>query len=365
VVRRRALTVVLLVAGLFAGWVSAAGALAPVPPVPPVPTVPTLPALPPPPRPPQLPEVPLPKPPPPAIPSVPKPALPVGGGASGGSAGLGGGTSSGGSTSSGAGTTSPQGTARHGESRPARISRLHFSRDWISRTGPKKGRQTVLVFSLGKPAVVEFVVLEIAPDCRRAGRFRVLGRTGVNRLRFRGRIGSKALGPGTYRIVARALPRGRALVDTELVIVASPDPDEIASARRSNSCPSASGGGGQSPSSFTASAFSPANPTAAKKGAAERDKAEKPPSTTRETGGVLGARFTRRAVDAVKSIPLWLFALLGIAIAILAVAALPLRAAPTRRAASALAHHRGAVALTGAAVLVAVTVAYTLGLGAP
>ena len=68
-------------------------------------------------------------------------------------------------------------------------------------------------------------------------------------------------------------------------------------------------------------------------------------------------------MDAVKSIPNLLFVLLGLAIALLAVAALPLRAAPTRRAAMALARHRGAVALAGTAVLavaVAMTVAYTL-----
>jgi hypothetical protein len=75
---------------------------------------------------------------------------------------------------------------------------------------------------------------------------------------------------------------------------------------------------------------------------------------------VLGARFTRRAVDAVTSIPLWLYVLLALAIALLAVAALPLRATPNGRAAVLLAHRRGMIALAGAAVLVAVTVSYVL-----
>jgi hypothetical protein len=75
---------------------------------------------------------------------------------------------------------------------------------------------------------------------------------------------------------------------------------------------------------------------------------------------VLGARFTRRAVDAVKSIPLWLFALLGVAIALLALAALPLRATPNGRTAVLLAHRRGMIALAGTAALVAVAVAFVL-----
>jgi hypothetical protein len=90
-----------------------------------------------------------------------------------------------------------------------------------------------------------------------------------------------------------------------------------------------------------------------------RGTAEEPAAPARD-GDVLGTRFTRSALDAVGSIPLWLFALLGIAIALLAVAALPLSAAPSHRTAIALAHHRGLVALGGAAALFAVTVAYVL-----
>lgn len=214
------------------------------------------------------------------------------------------------------------------------------------------------MFVLRKPALVEFIVIEIAPDCRRVGRFRAVGQTGINRVRFRGRIGGRALGPGTYRIMARTVPGGRALVDTELVIVSRPERDEIASGRRANACGTKLSGQSTS-SSSTASASTPAKPTVATPSANAEDEAEERAAPDRDQG-VLGARFTKRAVDAVQSIPLWLFALLGLAIAILALAALPLRAAPTRRAASALARHRGAVALTGAAVLLGVTVAYTL-----
>lgn len=81
-------------------------------------------------------------------------------------------------------------------------------------------------------------------------------------------------------------------------------------------------------------------------------------SGSRPTDGALGVRFAREAVDVVTSIPLWLYALLGLAIALLAVAALPLRATPGPRTAVLLANRRALVALAGAAVLTAATIAY-------
>jgi hypothetical protein len=62
----------------------------------------------------------------------------------------------------------------------------------------------------------------------------------------------------------------------------------------------------------------------------------------------------------VESIPLWLWILLGFAIALLAIGALPPRAAPGRRAAAFVAHRRALVVLAGATALVAVTVSYVL-----
>lgn len=341
------MSLALLVGGLLAGWVASAGAGLPqlptLPTLPTLPQVPTLPVLPNPPRPPQVPA--LPKAPPVApAPPVSQPALPLGG-------------SGNGTSSSGSGLGADrQSSGGHAGSRPSRVYGLHFSRNWISRTGPKERRHTVLVFTLRKAGVVEFLVIELSPDCRRIGRFRVMGRPGVNRVRFRGHIGRRLLGPGTYRITARTLPRGRAVVDTKLVVVMHPDSAEIASGRSANAC--GSGTRGQSTSSTGSN--TPAQPGAGSATPAAQGKAEKQAEAPR-AHGVLGTRFTKRAVvDAVKSIPLWLFVLLGLAIALLAVAALPLRAAPTRRGASALAHHRGVVALAGAAALVAVTVSYAL-----
>jgi hypothetical protein len=55
-----------------------------------------------------------------------------------------------------------------------------------------------------------------------------------------------------------------------------------------------------------------------------------------------------------------LYVLFGVALGLLGVSVLPVRLAPTRRAALLLALHRGAVALTGTALMIAVLVAVTL-----
>ena len=203
---------------------------------------------------------------------------------------------------------------------------------------------------------MEFVVVQLAPDCRRVGRFRVAGHPGTNRVRFRGHIGGRPLDPGTYRIKARTLPRGRAVVDTEFVVVERPERRVIVSSRGADAC--GSGQDSQSPAlPFSASA--PGTPKAAAAAAPGRVKAvsDGRPSRAR---GALGARFAQDAVGAFTSIPNFLFVLLGIAIGLLAVAALPLRLAPTQRAAMTLALHRGAVALAGTGLLIAVAVAMTV-----
>ena len=94
----------------------------------------------------------------------------------------------------------------------------------------------MLVFRLGRAAPVEFMVVQVAPDCRHIGRFRVAGHPGVNRVRFRGHIGGRALDPGTYRIKARTLPRGRAVVDTKFVVVERPERRVIVSSRGADAC---------------------------------------------------------------------------------------------------------------------------------
>lgn len=208
----------------------------------------------------------------------------------------------------------------------------------------------MLMFVLKKPALVEFAVFQLAPDCRPIGSFRVAGHSGVNRVRFRGRVGHHVLDPGTYRIRARTLPRGRAVVDIKLVVVVRPERKVIESARGADAC--SSNQVGNSTSSRGTPGTAKASPA--------RAEAEQHAQPSR-AHGVLGAKFAKDAVGGVvKRIPPLLFVLLGIAIGLLSVAALPLRATPTQHAAVTLAHHRGAVSLVGAALLVAVGVAYVL-----
>jgi hypothetical protein len=231
---------------------------------------------------------------------------------------------------------------------------LHFSRGWIARSGPRHGRRTVLLFRLGKPALVEFVVQRVWPDCRRVTQFRVHGRKGLNRVRIRPRIGGVTLGPGAYRIRARTSPGGTRVADARLVVVQSAGKDEIDSLRGANAC-AGSAGRGQAAAAAAGSAQAGGRGSATPGPGQPQPAAKEPPSRSR---GVLGERFTRRAVDAVKGVPLWVFLLVGIAIALLAVAAAPLRAAPGTRLAGALARRRALIALAGAGALVAATVAF-------
>jgi hypothetical protein len=225
------------------------------------------------------------------------------------------------------------------------------ARPWISRRGPAAQRQTILLFRLSRSSIVELVFARLAPDCRVVGRLRVAGHTGLNRLRFRGRIGRTILPTGTYRVTARTLrPRGATTTQIRLVIVAQgkPAPVQIAAARAANACTAAA----RSHESATVAA---AGPTP---GASDRPTPESKPVFTRAVG-VLGAQFTR-AVELVEAVPPFLFVILALAIALLALAATPLRATPSLRLRKLLAYHRELVALAGTVAVIAVTVTYVI-----
>jgi hypothetical protein len=194
------------------------------------------------------------------------------------------------------------------------------------------------------------------------GRFRVKGHPGTNRVRFRGRIKGRALRPGTYVIRAHALPaRGRALVETKLVVFKRrPLPEELGAAQASNACRS-SDPGGESTRGGTGPFAG-----AAKDGklqVSRRSEGPGPIRVGRSKGktpiGVLGVRF-KRAADVVKEVPAILFVLLGIAIGLLATAAMPLRFIPSAHMAAVLAYRRTFVALVGAVTLASVAVVYAL-----
>jgi hypothetical protein len=226
------------------------------------------------------------------------------------------------------------------------VVRLAVARPWIARVGPNPQRETTLLFRLSRPGIVELVFTRIAPDCRVVGRLRVAGRAGLNRLRFRGRIGRRVLPAGTYRVTAR----GSIRMQTRLVIVGLPNPrpGEIAAARAANACAAADSG----QESTTGGAAGPTT------GGSDRP-APKSESIFTRAAGVLGAQFTR-AVELVQAVPPFLFVILALAIALLALAATPLRATPSLRLRKLLAYHRELVALAGTVAVIAVTITYVI-----
>jgi hypothetical protein len=225
-----------------------------------------------------------------------------------------------------------------------RVHRLHLARDWISTRGPKHQRRTTLVFVLGRPAVVEFVVVQLAPDCRRLARFRIHGHGGVNRIRVGRRIGRRTLAPGTYRFVARTLPGGRRVADAQLVVVRDASRTAIRAARHANTCERA----GISSNRSTRTTIDRAH--AGPVGAARPHKDAQP---TRDRG-VRGAKFVKGAFSAADDAPVGVYVLLGLAIALLGAAAALPKAAPTRRSAPLIA------GLSGAGILLGVTIGYAL-----
>ncbi len=346
VLRRRVVQGTLLIVALTGGWSASAAALPPVPPppitlptvtlptvtVPPVTTpVVTTPAV-------TTPTVPLP-PPAPKVPSKIPPALPPPppvphGGTAGGS----------GAPSAG-GSTAEAGQGVRAETSREQASRLRLARDWIARRGAGWERRTTVVFILRKPALVELDVREVAPNCRRVGRFQVRGHRGVNRLRFRSRLGRRPLGPGTYTVVARTLPAGQTVGRARFVVVDRASRAEIRAARRADSCAHVSNVGGSGS----------AQPPAGALPVRAAPKSSRDPTRHRGALGALGAKFGKRALSAAGDVPLWIYALLAFAVGLLAAAAsLPKRETASLSASLML----GGV---GAAILLGLTIAFALG----
>ena len=350
VLRRRAFQCALMILALTGGWSTSAAALPLLPPPPitlPMLTLPTV-TVPPVTVPPvttpvvttpsvTTPTVPLPPqaPPAPKLRTVTPPAVPPPS-----SAPHGGTTGDPGPAGAGESTDQTQEGGRAETSRE-QASRLRLARDWISR-GPHGERWTTLVFILRRPALVEFVVLEIAPDCRRIGRFRVRGHRGVNRVPVPSRVGREPLGPGTYRVVVQTLPAGRPVGRARFVVVDRASRGELRAARTADSCAQGSGVGASNPARPPAGVLAaPAAPKSARHEAHHR--------------GALGAKFRRAVLSGADAVPLWVYGLLALAVGLLAAAAALPKAQPRGLSASLLA---GSV---GAAILLGLTIAYSLG----
>lgn len=117
-------------------------------------------------------------------------------------------------------------------------SPVHASKS-VVRPGRRNGG-TTLVFSLREGTVVRFTVVRVYPSCERVGSFSVRAHAGVNRVRFRGRLGRRPLAEGTYRLVAQARGRETAAA-TVTIVVARGDTSarELRRARRANACSAA------------------------------------------------------------------------------------------------------------------------------
>ncbi|HET7856655.1 MAG TPA: hypothetical protein VFL41_09390 [Gaiellaceae bacterium] len=210
------------------------------------------------------------------------------------------------------------------------------------------------------PAVIEFVIYRVAPDCTFAGKFRVHAHAGVNRVGFRGRIGRQSLPPGTYVIRARPVSAkaGSVVLENRLLILRTGHPSraQVRAARVADVCPaptlSAFGAGFGSYIAASASGDSgDASPAKSGDHPARATKKRKPSS------GVMGASFGRAAADVAEKVRPLIWIGLGMAIGLLGLAALPVELAPGARLAALLAYRRPAIALAGATLLEAVIVA--------
>jgi hypothetical protein len=236
-----------------------------------------------------------------------------------------------------------------------RVQRLRSSRRWIATSGPKRRRLTTLTFVLPRASRVVFVVEQISPVCRIAGRFTVNGRSGLNRIRFPRPASSRRLEPGTYRIRAHT-PAGSLVQRVTIVVFdrGAPTHDQIVAARASNVCgtsarlATASGStGAPNTSGVRSPPLTPGHPSAS--GPSE--------GANSRSGAVLGST-VEKAARAIRPV---LVALLALAIALLGIAALPRLVLSDSRANELLAEHRAEIAGLGAAAFVAVVVAFLLG----
>jgi hypothetical protein len=260
------------------------------------------------------------------------------------------GSTPGGGSSLGSGSASSPAYASAGGpgSERTSVERFHPSRGWISTSGTKRRRVTTLTFVLPRAARVVFVVTQVSPVCRLAGRFAVNGHAGRNRVRFPRRASKLKLDPGTYRITAR-IRTGRIVQRVTIVVVDSgvPTRAQIIAARAANVC-AATERLAATVSGSTGASNTPA---------AGRPSASGPSGGIRHSGAVL-ASSVEKAARAVRPV---LVALLALAIVLLAIASVPRLAVPESRANELLARHRMEIAGLGTAALVAVVIAFLLG----
>jgi hypothetical protein len=149
-----------------------------------------------------------------------------------------------GTAGSTAGSSSSEGpfSVKDCQPRPKRCARdrspVRASKS-VVRPGRRNGG-TTLVFALEQGAVVRFTIVRVYPSCKRIGSFSVRAHSGVNRVRFRGRLGRRPLAEGTYRLVAQARGQETAAATVTIVVVRGrKSATELRRARRANACSAA------------------------------------------------------------------------------------------------------------------------------
>jgi type IV secretory pathway TrbD component len=200
---------------------------------------------------------------------------------------------------------------------------------------------------------VFFTVSQVWPVCRTAGHFSYRGHAGLNRVRFNGRVGSRQLGAGTYRISARTRA-GRTVRRMTLVVVdaGAPTRAQLAAARSADVCSATAGSTGAS--NMGGLAAERLQRSLQPKGQPSASGAVKG-STTHS--GVLAASLEKTA-EALRPV---IVALLALAILLLAVASLPRAAVPGPRFHDVLTRHRVDLAGVGAVALAAVVIVFLFG----
>jgi hypothetical protein len=277
-----------------------------------------------------------------------------------GASAVGGSSSSAGSSqaTSAASSPAPPSPNRAAAQSP-KAQRLRSSRHWIGIGGKKERRSTTLTFVLSQAGKVVFTVRQLSPSCRTVGRFTVHGHTGLNRFRFAARIGRERLGVGTYRITANTAA-GRSVRRVTLVVVdgAAPTPSDLIALRSANRCGAANGiastaaveSSGASSSGVLAGSEQVDGSFSGGQPSASAFSSSGPP----DAGGVLASTAERTA----QGVRPALVALLIAAIALLGLASLPRVGVTEPRFDDVLVRHRLEIAGLGAAVLIAVVVAF-------
>jgi hypothetical protein len=262
------------------------------------------------------------------------------------------GGASGGGTSGGGGSWS---TAPTGSSSSSSGSAT-ASRTWIQVGSGKTHRAATIRFVAPSTTRATVTVKQVFPTCVGVGHFTVHAHAGVNSFRLGGRLNSRLLQPGTYRVTVRARS-GRLLRRMIVVVVADPSPTarQLAALRAANVCAASAQG-----TSSTANAAVGAGTNARLRDALRNPKEASAGLVPAHGANLHSGVLASTAEEAARAIQPLLVALLAVAILLLGVASLPREAVPGARVHDTLARHRLELAALGGAALVAVALAFLL-----